>query len=302
VPSQDISLGTLGNLGSDGNLWTVQPCGLQTSATPEAPPTSFTSTQLPLSAGFKIVALTVATTPANQARTTLGVGEQVDISLSPALPTYPASRIGWTASAGSVYPQVGNRTRFTAPSNAANATVTMHYQAMAASIQFTVIEPTTVVSAVAVALQYYDTGQAGAGMQLTPYVGPTNVSFYRVQMMEVGQPATGISGYFVSNPPPPHDFAHKADHFDIQLGQDNSWPANYDWATSPVFDGPWSQGQFTWHIPAQWKIDAGPTNNLSGSWDQVFTLAPDGTVTVTKFGHTVTRHTTENYGAVVPDP
>jgi hypothetical protein len=100
----------------------------------------------------------------------------------------------------------------------------------------------------------------------------------------------------------PHHYAHLADHFDIQLGYDNSWPASFDWAVSPVFAGQWSDGQFTWHIPAKWKIGSGPTNDLAGSWDQVFTLAPNGTVTVTKFSHTVTRHTTENYGVIVPDP
>ena len=122
-------------------------------------------------------------------------------------------------------------------------------------------------------------------------------------MIRLANPQPATNGYFcnTNHPPPPHDYFHKADHFDIQLGYDNAWPADYDWATSP-FPPPWSDGGFTWHVPAKWKIDASKTNDLAGSWDQVFTLAPDGTVTVTKFGHTVTRHTTEDLGAVVPDP
>jgi hypothetical protein len=141
-------------------------------------------------------------------------------------------------------------------------------------------------------------------MKLRPFVGPTNVSFYRVQLMEVGQPATGVSGCFLdpAHPSPAHDYAHKADHFDIQFGHDNTWPANYDWATTDVYAFPYSQGQFTWHISAKWKVGSGPTNDLAGSWDQVFTLAPDGTATVSKFNHVVTRHVKEYYGVVVPDP
>jgi hypothetical protein len=41
VPPQQISLGALGTLGSDGNLWTLQPNDLETIITPEAPVTSF---------------------------------------------------------------------------------------------------------------------------------------------------------------------------------------------------------------------------------------------------------------------
>ena len=309
VPSEQISLDTLGGMGSGGQLVTVQPAGSETRITPRAPGRYFGP--LPAAKQWQLLTQTVSATPTNRARTTLGVGEEVDVYLyspytSPYDPVPPnwSTNVSWTTTAGSVSPLTGGSTGLTAPSNAASVTVTMHYNTVAFSTNFTVVEPTTVVCAVTVGRTYFDIGQAGAGMHITPYVGPTNVSFYQVQLMEVGQPATDVQGYFLdlAHPAPPHDYASKADHFDIQLGYDNSWPANYDWATSGVYRSPYSQGSFTWHIPAKWKVGSGPTNDLAASWDQVFTLAPDGTVTVQKFNHTVTRHVNEHYGVVIPDP
>jgi hypothetical protein len=314
VPSEQISLGGLGNLDADGHLWTLQPDGAEPIITPKvvapisysfhasaAPRTSDKGLQAS-SQKYKLLVTCVSPCPTNTHRLVIGVGEEVNISVYPSLSPPEDTQVTWKTTAGSRSPWYGNTTKLTAPSNACTASVTMGYKALRYTTNFNVVEPQNVVRAVTVARKFYEIGQAGAGMHITPYVGPTNVSFYRVQLMEVGQPATGISGYFLNNPPPPHDYIHLADHFDIQLGYDNSWPGGYDWATSPVFLPQWSVGQFTWHIPAKWKIGSGPTNDLAGSWDQVFTLAPDGTVTVTKFGHTVTRHTSENYGVVVPTP
>ena len=65
-----------------------------------------------------------------------------------------------------------------------------------------------------------------------------------------------------------------------------------------VLPRPWFPGGgFKWRIPALWKVGDGPTNALGWS-DQVFRLEADGTMTVQKFGHSVTRHVDENYGKV----
>jgi len=329
VPPEQIALAGLGRLEDDGHLWTLEPDGAELTITPKtasalsafsaaafralAPASRAASTvgPNPLQVKYKLLVCCVSPYPTNRARLTIGVGERVTISLYPQLLPPQDSWLTWKTTAGSLSAWSGNTTVLTAPSNAATASVTMAYYGnnnnvvtVTYTTNFTVVEPTNVVRAVTVARKFFQTGQAGAGMHITPYVGPTNVSFYRVQLMEVGQAATNVQGYFLNpaHPAPPHDYAHLADHFDIQLGYDNSWPAGYDWATSPVFLPSWSDGQFTWHIPAKWKIDTGPTNDLAGSWDQVFSLAPDGTVTVQKFSHTVTRHVNENYGTVVPDP
>jgi hypothetical protein len=124
-------------------------------------------------------------------------------------------------------------------------------------------------------------------MRLRPYIGPTNVSFYRVQVMEVGEDATAVSGYFTNHTPPSH-IGSGADVWITPIGQDNSWPASYDWARSTGWPSPWSDGGYTWIIAALWRVGNGPTNSMTG-WNQVHTIYANGTMTVTKFGHTVSR-------------
>lgn len=57
---------------------------------------------------------------------------------------------------------------------------------------------------------------------------------------------------------------------------------------------PWSTkdysgGDFTWQIPALWRV-IGDSATHSLTWsDQVFSLDGNGTLTITKFGHLVTR-------------
>jgi hypothetical protein len=52
---------------------------------------------------------------------------------------------------------------------------------------------------------------------------------------------------------------------------------------------PWSGGTFTWQIPALWEV-VGDSSTHSLPWsDQVFSLDGSGTMTITKYGHSVTR-------------
>lgn len=131
-------------------------------------------------------------------------------------------------------------------------------------------------------------------MRLNVVLGPTNVSFYRVQIFEVGQPASGIWGqYFSDHPPGPHDFDAGADHWrPVDYANLIDIGAQFDtcsyWGSQNLPGPPWSGGGFTWHIPALWSIGGGRTNSLPWS-DQVFSLGPDGTFTISKFGHSVTR-------------
>lgn len=135
----------------------------------------------------------------------------------------------------------------------------------------------------------YDIGISGAGMHLSPIVvGPTNVSFYRVQCVEVGRDATNCTGYWISNAPPSH-IGNGADMW-FPLDQANRWPSAWDHAYYGGIAPPWyGGGSFEWPIPGRWRIGAtGPTNNLTG-WNQVFELDASGTVTIRKMGKWVTR-------------
>ena len=58
---------------------------------------------------------------------------------------------------------------------------------------------------------------------------------------------------------------------------------------------PWSPGSFVWPIPSEWWILGGPTNTMPG-WTQEFVMEDtNGTFTINKWTHTVTRTTNDVY-------
>lgn len=84
VPSQQISLGALGNLGNDGHLYTVQSSGREVVITLNAPVTSY-SGGLPLAQKYQPhITLSTATTSANLDTDTpeVCVGEKVTFTLN----------------------------------------------------------------------------------------------------------------------------------------------------------------------------------------------------------------------------
>jgi hypothetical protein len=245
----------------------------------------------------------VAATPADRARTTVGVGEQVSLGLADA----PPGDYAWSVSAGSVSNDCGTSATFTAPSNAANATVTVTLPGgQTLSRNFTVLEPGGVDHADLLSVYDFDTNESGAGMYCRVYLAPTNVSFYRVQLMEVATNASGITGYYAdpaNSWDPPEDLRDFQANVWFQINEDNSWQHNgqddgtdYDRAWWADDNPPWSLGgSLTWNYTAQWKIGTGPANRLPASWSQQVILDSEGTITVRKFGHTLTRNTNNIY-------
>ena len=303
VDSTNIVIGDLGALGTNGVLYKA----LGDNETHDATPLANSAKYWKYGIGFakyKISHGCASPVPGDRYnRTTLGVGEEVDFGANlvtaqnlSGLWIPPVGVSTCSATAGSTFGAV-----FIAPSNAvAHVTVSAIVKGVSFPTDFSVVEPTGVDHADVIERQFYGLEQAAAGMHLKPYIGPTNVSFYRVTCMEVGQPTSNIQGYFTTHPFGPHDYAAGADHFNIQLGYDNSWPTGYDWARSGTLAPQWSSGSCTWHIPGKWRIGNGPTNDLANTWDQNLTISSDGTVTVSKFGRTVTRHINEYYGTVTP--
>ena len=218
------------------------------------------------------------------------------MSFNPGLPA--ALSPTWTATAGSLSVPLGVATTLTAPDRAANPTVNATLLGETCSIGFNVVEPTGYDHADIMGRKYFNPGLSGAGMQLRVVMAPTNVSFYNVEVLEVGEPATNVAGWFAVYGAPTHDSLTGADQW-YSLGYDNAWSV-FDDAIGGPYNPPWSAagwsgGSFQWWIPVQWKVGAGTPKALTG-WSQTFSLLDDGTVAVTKFNHTVTRHTSQTYG------
>jgi len=252
-----------------------------------------------------------ALTDTNLARTSLGVGEYVECWFDPG--DFPTNAV-WTASGGGSWDTNDrNWVWYTAPSNAASVTVTADVAGTAKfKIKFNVKEPigyakppTHLMSTVP--MDPFET-RAGAGMRNSVYIGPTDVSFYRVQVKEASSLATNRSGYFTNYPSsgPPHNA-----NWWWNVLPSNRWSDVPDIAEG-TFEipqsGQWVPGEFTWHIPVYWTIgapsgsrDINPeTNALWPStfmthWDQQFALDGTGKCTITKFDVTVSRTLNDHY-------
>ena len=235
--------------------------------------------------GFNVIQITnlcVADTPTNQNRTTIGVGEVVELSLA-GLTDGPYT---WSTTAGAFGFDLTNgvMTTLTAPPRAATATVSVNYPGGSCSKSFTVIEP-SVETAVINKTNTYAAGKQGAGMYLIITVGPTTVSFANVEVLEVPGPATTVTGYFTNYPAA--NLVHKPNPNWIQLNEANLWA---DTAAFSGYPKPWYAGGFQWVIPVQWRV-VGTTNvgNLPNRL-QVFSInGTNGSSTVSKLGQSVTR-------------
>jgi hypothetical protein len=253
---------------------------------------------------IQITNLAAAVVPTNRTRLTVGVGEWVSLRLA----GNPGGNYTWSTTAGSVVPTNGSSTAFTAPSNAANATVSVNYGNGNCSLQFNVLEPTGFVTSNSPApVNSYPEGVAGAGMTNYTYIVPQTVSFYRIRTQEV--PATSnlvVAGYFANTNsfptgPQMHDAAAGAGGW---VGTSQYYNYNgFDKAssgTAMVRFKPWVAGTLTWPIPVVWAIPggvpgSGPTNNSLGRTDQTFMVISNGTVTVLKYGNSVSRGTNGVY-------
>jgi hypothetical protein len=221
--------------------------------------------------------------------------------------TYP-ERPWWLPFDGGVSTDFGPSTVYTAPSNASSrAMLRAIVRDLHVDVDFKVVEPSGLDHARADAKYSYDpgsydSGMAGAAMIIYPYLAPTSVSFYRVWGMEVGGPATEVTGYFTNKTST--NLWHKADRpFNVNY-------QNYfqDTAAGGPFnrinEGWCNGGSVKWVIPFVWQ--AGGTN---GDWhpldiggDQYFTMNAIGTMRVTKFNHTAIRMTNEEPSTVIPFP
>jgi hypothetical protein len=244
-----------------------------------------------------------ALTDPNLARTQLGVGEYVNCWFEPG--NFPTNGV-WSVSAGGLDMTTGNAVWFTAPSNAANVTVTASVAGTAKfEIKFKIKEPTGYDHAVVLrTVPFYNNGW-GAEAFLRVLIAPTDVSFSRVEIEEVGMDATNVSGrYAVSTPPPigaytPKQLRHESDVF-RSISCDNRWNpyAPYDEEGDHVrtsMVAPLYAGGYTWPIPANWRIPGGPTNSLNSWSPQVVAVDDNGVTRITKFGIWVERTTNDVY-------
>jgi hypothetical protein len=234
---------------------------------------------------MKIESETVATIPVDRTRTTIGVGEEVDLTLKPAsLGTATWSLTG----GGTLNPTSGLTTRFTAPESHTNCVVTAQFMGESCSKPFTVVEPASESATTngAAPPDPFPVGSQGVCMNMIITIEPTSVSFYRVQMKEESGPASNVTGYMTNFSAAA--LYHSANTNWVTLSEGNK---HGDHAHHTGFPNlPWGVGGFDWVIPVYWRVVDGSTSNSFPSSTQSIRMTDtNGTTSVTKLGASATR-------------
>jgi hypothetical protein len=142
---------------------------------------------------------TVATSPANRARTKIGVGEEVNLTVK----GNPAT---WTITSGkgTLSPNTGARTsvKFTADDSAGSVTITATGSGCSCvnTITFTVVRPAdwTMKRTAGTNLRHTN-GRPDCGWLGTMFLHPNDVNFYRVETREQNSRATCTGSYMPFN-------------------------------------------------------------------------------------------------------
>jgi peptidoglycan hydrolase-like protein with peptidoglycan-binding domain len=209
---------------------------------------------------------TVVTDPSPRTRTTIGVGEEVDM-------THSAGSVPWSTSAGTLSAATGTTVRLTAPDTAQTVTVT----AGTATKRFTVIAPNGIHMD-----RFPGTGirhthnQPDSGIQTRPFLLPDTVNFSNVQYREVDVPATA-SGPWTCHIGVGHDPHPATLTCSDTVIAGKGTRAN---ARDTVYSGhcggtpPFTPGHITFNIPNEYKVGSGSFHRFT-TVTQQHTLAAD---------------------------
>ena len=241
-----------------------------------------------------ITSETVATTPGARTRTTIGVGEEVNLTHSP-------GSAAWTTTVGPAPLSAtnGDRVIFTAPDTAPATTQRITVTAGAATISFDVLAPTSVTQErVAGTGVKHTVNRADSGIALLTFLGPDTVNFSRVRWRELDD-AGVATGVYSCNPasgghcgaggggaPCPDN--PLSDTVVAGKGTQDLPPPDCAYSGHCGTAPPFAPGSITLTIPYEYKVGAGAFHRFA-TVTQLHTLAADAsTLTTSKAGATGT--------------
>ncbi len=228
---------------------------------------------------------TVATTPADRKRNTVGVGEEVELSILPGSVS-PVTWWLWPSSgAGRLSSGSGSSVTFTAGATAGNPTIyaivgdeeSLGTECMAS---LSVIPPGGVVFTGLG--NKHEQWSCSAGFHAQVILLPASVSFYRIEVSEMECSGTGSGCYAAWN------YAIHPSWSDQGLGwlnpaQNNALPTSVDYVWSGALYPPFSAGLFQWQIPWHYRlIGESGDGYYFATLSHVVTATDTGTCTITK--------------------
>jgi hypothetical protein len=165
-----------------------------TSSNPSSGPAATSSTSgtpPPCPTPCTITSQTVASSPKKRERTKIGVGEEVDLTVSPAPATWAIS------GSGTLSPSTGSQTtvRFTAGDAAGSVTVTATGPGCSCTVTFTVVKPASWTQKLIAGTKTHGIGRPHCHWQGTWFVHPNDVNFYRIRFRERDSKYVGTGSY-----------------------------------------------------------------------------------------------------------
>jgi hypothetical protein len=170
--------------------------------------------------------------------------------------------------------------------------------------QIQIIEPSIIVARFpeVKSFDFKECIAGGVGMEFEVYILPESVSFSGISMEEIPSMEGVHTGYF-ANPFFKDIWYHTVEcgaGIWFNLTPNNSWGNDEavmgDELPFEQSNGTWSNGQIIWSIKWGWgernnEIGDLPIKSLEDFYNQSFTIDHDGTLTIDKFGHSVSRGT-----------
>lgn len=276
------------------------PTPSQPSTTPGASnPAS--GTQQPCHPACTLTSQTVATSPSNRARTRIGVGEEVTLTVT----GNPAT---WSKSGdGTLSPNSGTQASvtFTAGESAGSVTITATGSGCSCSnsITFTVVEPSSwKMKRKSGTNLKHTNGRPDCGWTGSMYIQPTDVNFYRVETREMDSQAVTTGSYGVFNnvwhgnyplPDRASSWLSVGSHTDADGSKvnmiDNIYsgdPAAAANPAPPATPPPFVVGTMYFSIVFQWRVTGSATNNSFSAVRQEHEIFSNGRCESKKGGHT----------------
>lgn len=240
---------------------------------------------------------TVATSPSNRARNRIGVGEEVDLTVSPGPATWAI-----TSGGGTLSPASGSQTTvtFTAGDTAGSVTIRATGAGCSCDIPFTVVEPSswTMMRRPGSGLRHTQ-GRPNCGWQGSMYVHPNDVNFYRVETREVDSLSIATGSYNPSHhgqyhgsyPPPDR----VSEWFPITRHSESA--GSTDGSVDDIYSGfpgtraagsapPFNVGSYYWPITMQWRVVGSTAVHNFPGVRQKHEIYADGRCESRKGGHT----------------
>jgi hypothetical protein len=223
---------------------------------------------------------TVATQPANRARTTIGVGEEVRCTFSLGSATWSKSGSG-TLSATS-----GSSISYTAPDVAGTDTVTATGSGCTIPVTFTIIAPSTISMTRITDVEHHQ-GYCTIGMRTDVCLGPDTVNFYNIKYHEVDCTPAVADGVYSCRSSDHHD-AHPATlnaTHNVTASRGTVMDANdhvYSGHCGPAPANP--TGRELYNIPYEYKVGSGAFHRMTSVADHEITCEATGALHARKAG------------------